>query len=146
MGTGVAPALWTVGKPSDSIPDPQPCVMTLLAIHASRDCSAWLGFSQARRTQRGSWVRNESISDSLTLITEYLSRLERLVHFVCSCVLRHMSDRPCSSGKSPNPIGQASRAISIGQLHTLLRFHLQPIKHLVLVCSLGDRSPREISS
>lgn len=41
---------------------------------------------------------------------------------------------------------QASRTISTGQLHTLLCFHLQPIKLLVLESSLGDRSLREISS
>ena len=42
--------------------------------------------------------------------------------------------------------GQASRAISIGQLHTLLRFHLRPINVLVSNGPSGDRSPREISS
>ncbi len=36
----------------------------------------------------------ESLYRFAALIPEYLSRLERLVYFVCSCVLRHMSDRP----------------------------------------------------
>jgi hypothetical protein len=30
--------------------------------------------------------------------------------------------------------GQAERAISTGKLHALLRFHIQPIKHVVFVC------------
>ena len=30
--------------------------------------------------------------------------------------------------------GQAERAISTGKLHALLRFHTQPIKHVVFVC------------
>ncbi len=33
-----------------------------------------------------------------------------------------------------NESGQASRAISTGQLHVLPRFHLQPIELLVLEC------------
>ena len=42
--------------------------------------------------------------------------------------------------------GQASRAISTGQLHASLRFHLRPIDVLVSDGPSGDRSPREISS
>src|ERR1700722_2072736 len=30
--------------------------------------------------------------------------------------------------------GQAERAISTGKLHALLRFYIQPIKHVVFVC------------
>ena len=45
-----------------------------------------------------------------------------------------------------NGRGQASRAISTGQLHTLLRFHLLPINVLVSDGPSGDRSPGEISS
>ncbi len=62
MGTGVAPALWTVGKPSAA------------RGHAFTQLIA----QEIRRI----------------FATEYLSRLERLVYIVCSCVSRHMSDQP----------------------------------------------------
>ena len=42
--------------------------------------------------------------------------------------------------------GQASRAISTGQLRTSLPFHIQPINVLVSDDPSGDRSPREILS
>ena len=46
--------------------------------------------------------------------------------------------------------GQAERAISTGKLHALLRFHIQPIKHVVFVCpslplGLGDLILRSAS-
>src|SRR5262249_56046759 len=46
-----------------------------------------------------------------------------------------------SSSALPWARGQASRAISTGQLHALLRFHLRPIDVLVSDGPSGDRSP-----
>src|SRR5690606_28559176 len=84
MGTGVAPALWRVGKT------------------AGRDA---LGQSNSFEGSRG-----------------------------------------IASSARPWVDGQAARAISTGQLHALLRFHLRPIDVLVLDGPSGDRSPGEISS
>ena len=67
-------------------------------------------------------LKSLSIHDR-SLISEYLSGLERLAQ---SSVIKPTSD-----------LGQASRAISTGQLHALLRFHTQPIKLLVSECSSG---------
>ena len=41
-------------------------------------------------------------------------------------------------------IDQASRPISIAQLHTLLRFHLQPINLVVYEGPSGGLTPRDI--
>ena len=48
--------------------------------------------------------------------------------------------------KTREESGQASRAISTGLLHALLRFHSQPIDVLVSDDPLEDRSLGEISS
>jgi len=42
--------------------------------------------------------------------------------------------------------GQAARLISTGKLNALLRFHILPINHLVLMVPSGESSSREISS
>ena len=61
--------------------------------------------------------------------------------------------RPSNIFLGPRPMrrawlasGQASRAISTGQLRALLRFHLRPIDVLVSDGPSGDRSLGEISS
>ena len=119
MGTGVAPALWTVGKTV--------LLISIALVHGRFEVSARDGAQETR---------------SSSLISEYLSELERLASIQSGC-------RPrigVATRANPIRFGQASRAISIGQLHTLLRFHVRPIELLVLECSSGDRSPREISS
>lgn len=65
---------------------------------------------------------SKSIHDR-SLISEYLSGLERLAQSK-----RHQTH---------SRFGQASRAISTGQLRALLRFHTQPIELLVSECSSG---------
>ena len=84
MGTGVAPALWTVGKPSVS------------KTNACHSGNSRIALERAPQHPRQS------------------NRSE--FHSAQAC---------------PRDNGQASRAISTGQLHALLRFHLRPINLLV---------------